>query len=77
MKRTAPPVEMTASELRPLVHASESNLLFACDLGILKLAAKGGTFMGFTIESTFWVEGGDIERIKAEIAHLRGVGVMV
>lgn len=77
MRRTAPPVEMTASELGQIVHGSESMLLRLVDLGGLRLASQGGTFMGFTIQSSFWVEPGEIEQIKGRLLAARARGLIV
>jgi hypothetical protein len=77
MKRTAPPVEMVASELGKLVGASENMLLRLVDLGGLRLASGGGSFMGFKVESSFWVEPGEIEQIRQRLLAARQHGMIV
>jgi len=76
MKRT-PPVEMTAGELAPLVQASESMLLRLGELGGIRIAKKGGAFMAFRIESTFWVAAGEVEQIKGRLLAARQRGLIV
>lgn len=75
MKRQ-PPNEMIASELGQLVGASESMLLRLVDLGGLRLASGGGSFMGFTIQSSFWVEPGEIEQIRQRLLAARARGLI-
>ncbi len=77
MKRTAPPVEMTASELRPLVQASENMLLRLAELGGIKMANGGGMFMAFKIESSFLVSPDEIEEIKGRLLAARARGWIV
>jgi hypothetical protein len=76
MKRTSPPVEYTASELAPLVGASQSMLLQLAELGGIRIAKKGGTFMAFKIESTFWVDAGEIEEIRRRLLAARSRGLI-
>jgi hypothetical protein len=76
MKRT-PPVEMTAGELGPLVGASESMLLRLGELGGIRIANQGGAFMAFRIESTFWVDAGEVEQIKGRLLAARARGLIV
>ncbi len=76
MKRTSPPVEMTAGELGPLVGASESMLLRLGELGGIRIANQGGLFMACRIESTFWVAAGEIEQIKARLLAARSRGLI-
>jgi hypothetical protein len=77
MKRQSPPTEYTASELGPLVQASESMLLRLAELGGIRIAKKGGTFMAFKIESTFWVDAGEIEEIRRRLLAARQRGLIV
>ena len=77
MKRTSPPVQMTASELRPLVHASESMLLRLAELGGIKMANAGGRFMAHRIESTFLVSPDEIEEIRGRLLAARARGLIV
>jgi hypothetical protein len=77
MKRTSPPIEMIASELGQLIGASENMLLRLVDLGGLRLASRGGSFMGFTIQSSFWVEPGEIEQIRQRLLAARQHGMIV
>jgi hypothetical protein len=76
MKRQSPLVEMTAGELGPLVGASENMLLRLVDLGGLRLASGGGTFMAFRIESSFWVAVGEIEQIRQRLLAARARGLI-
>lgn len=76
MKRTSPPVEMIASELGQLVGASESMLLRLVDLGGLRLASGGGQFMAFKVQSSFWVEPGEIEQIRQRLLAARARGLI-
>jgi hypothetical protein len=76
MKRTSPPVEYTASELGQLVGGSESMLLQLAELGGIKVAKKGGIFMGFHIESTFLVANGEIEEIRRRLLAARARGLI-
>jgi hypothetical protein len=76
MKRQSPPAIYTASELRPLVQASENMLLRLAELGGIKIASEGGTFMAVPIESTFWVAAGEIEEIKGRLLAARARGLM-
>ncbi len=77
MKRTAPPVQMTAGELGPLVGASENMLLRLAELGGIKIANGGGMFMAFKIESSFWVAAGEIEQIRQRLLAARARGLIV
>ena len=77
MKRTAPPTLYTASELRPLVHASENMLLRLAELGGIKIASQGGRFMAHRIESTFLVADGEVEEIKGRLLAARARGLIV
>jgi hypothetical protein len=77
MKRTAPPVIYAASELGPLVGASESMLLRLGELDGITIANPGGLFMAFRIESTFWVDAGEIELIKGRLLAARARGLIV
>jgi hypothetical protein len=77
MKRASPPAIYTAGELGPLVGASETMLLRLAELGGIKIASGGGTFMAVPIESTFWVAAGDIEEIKAKLLSARARGLIV
>jgi hypothetical protein len=76
MRRTSPPIEMIAAELGQLVGASENMLLRLVDLGGLRLASGGGTFMGFKIESSFLVADGEIEDIKRRLLAARQHGMI-
>lgn len=76
MKRPVPPVQMTAGELRPLVHASESMLLRLAELGGIKMASQGGMFMGFKVESSFLVSPDEIEEIKGRLLAARARGLI-
>ncbi len=76
MKRQSPPVEMTASELAPLVQASENMLLRLAELGGLRLASGGGIFMGFKVESSFWVAAGEVEQIRQRLLAARARGLI-
>jgi hypothetical protein len=76
MKRTAPPTLYTASELRPLVHASESTLLRLAELGGIKMANGGGMFMAFKVESSFLVSPDEIELIKGRLLAARARGLI-
>ena len=77
MRRTAPPAIFTASELRPLVHASENMLLRLAELGGIKMANGGGMFMGFKMESSFLVSPDEIEEIKGRLLAARARGLIV
>jgi hypothetical protein len=77
MKRTAPPVQVTASELGRHVGASENMLLELVDLGGLRLASQGGRFMAFKIESSFLVSPDEIEEIKGRLLAARARGLIV
>ncbi len=77
MKRQSPPTIYTASELRPLVHASENMLLRLVELGGVRLANAGGRFMGFHIESSFLVSEGEVEEIKGRLLAARARGLIV
>ncbi len=77
MKRQSPPTIYTASELRPLVHASENMLLRLAELGGIKMANGGGMFMGFKIESSFLVSEGEIEEIKGRLLAARARGLIM
>jgi hypothetical protein len=77
MKRTAPPVEMIASELGRLVGASENMLLRLAELGGIKIASQGGRFMAHRIESTFLVADGEVEEIKGRLLAARARGLIV
>ncbi len=77
MKRTAPPVQMTAGELGPLVGASETMLLGLAELGGIKMANGGGMFMAHRIESTFLVADGEVEEIKGRLLAARARGLIV
>ncbi len=76
MKRQ-PPIEMIAAELGQLAGASESMLLRLASLGGLRLASRGGQFMGFKVESSFWVEPGEIEQIRQRLLSARQRGMIV
>jgi hypothetical protein len=67
---------MIAAELGQLVGASENMLLRLVDLGGLRLASGGGTFMGFKIESSFLVADGEIEDIKRRLLAARQHGMI-
>ncbi len=67
---------MTASELRPLVHASESMLLRLAELGGIKMVSQGGQFMARRIESTFLVSPDEIELIKRRLLAARQRGMI-
>jgi hypothetical protein len=77
MKRQSPPALYTASELRPLVHASENMLLRLAELGGIKMANGGGMFMGFKMESSFLVSPDEIEEIKGRLLAARARGLIV
>ena len=77
MKRQSPPTIYTASELGPLVQASESMLLRLGELDGIRIANPGGRFMGFRIESTFWVAAGEVEQIKGRLLAARQRGLIV
>jgi hypothetical protein len=77
MKRSTPPVQMTAGELGPLVGASETMLLGLAELGGVRLASAGGRFMAHRIESTFLVSEGEIELIKGRLLAARARGLIV
>ena len=77
MKRQSPPAIYTASELRPLVQASESMLLGLAELGGVRLASAGGRFMAHRIESTFLVSEGEIEEIRKRLLAARQRGLIL
>lgn len=77
MRRTSPPTIYTAGELAPLVQASESMLLRLAELGGVKIASRGGSFMAHRIESTFLVGAGEIELIKKRLLAARARGLIV
>ena len=77
MKRQSPPTLYTASELRPLVHASESMLLRLAELGGIKMANGGGMFMGFKMESSFLVSPDEIDEIRKRLLAARARGLIV
>lgn len=76
MKRPSPPIQMTASELRPLVHASENMLLRLAELGGIKMASQGGRFMGFKVESSFFVSPDEIDEIRGRLLAARARGLV-
>jgi hypothetical protein len=51
-------------------------LLRLVDLGGLRLASGGGIFMGFKVESSFWVEPGEIEQIRQRLLAARQRGMI-
>lgn len=77
MKRTSPPVQMTAGELGRIVGASETMLLRLWELGGVRLANAGGRFMAHRIESTFLVAEGEVEQIKGRLLAARARGLIV
>ena len=76
MKRTSPPVQMTAGELGKLVGASETMLLRLWEMGGIKMASQGGRFMAFKVESSFLVGDGEIEDIKRRLLAARARGLI-
>ena len=65
---------LTASELGPMIGASETTLLRLADLGVVRLKSPGGEFMAWHMEPTFVIAEGEVERLRERVAAMRAEG---